>query len=380
MYKLRFIGNKGITLIALVVTIVVLLILAGISINAITANNGVVNQAQEAKIKTELSSVEEAYNVYLVNSEKTNRDGTDFSKVGFLTKVFIGDDQYVYAVNDLDKLNLDMDSGKGTIETAISKYEDLDDVYFVDEEGHAAYIKDGILYGSVDAKEGLKETDGDFFTFDEATGTITGIVENTSKDPNGIGYYYIKYSEDHENYGGYSSEVNIVIPSQINGVTVKAIGDRAFGAISNVESIVIPDTVETIGEYAFVDNNMKTITLPDSINSIGKGAFLRCRSLTEITIPKNVTTIDYETFRNCTNLTNVILPEGLTTIKSAAFRSCTSLKSIVIPSSVTSIASNGYGAFGSCTNLTSIVLKKGSTLEIPENKWKATNATVTVEQ
>ena len=51
--------NRGITLIALVVTIVVLLILAGISISMLTGQNGILNRAAEAKEKTEISSKEE---------------------------------------------------------------------------------------------------------------------------------------------------------------------------------------------------------------------------------------------------------------------------------------------------------------------------------
>ena len=52
-------GRKGITLIALVITIIVLLILAGVSIAMLTGENGILNQAQEAKEQTEYKSAEE---------------------------------------------------------------------------------------------------------------------------------------------------------------------------------------------------------------------------------------------------------------------------------------------------------------------------------
>ena len=55
----RNVNNNGITLIALVVTIIVLLILAGVSINMLTGQNGILNRAAEAKEKTETASKDE---------------------------------------------------------------------------------------------------------------------------------------------------------------------------------------------------------------------------------------------------------------------------------------------------------------------------------
>ena len=69
--------NKGITLIALVVTIIVLLILAGISIMMLTGENGILVRAQEAKSKTERAEAldfarMEAYNWFLEKKEQKN--------------------------------------------------------------------------------------------------------------------------------------------------------------------------------------------------------------------------------------------------------------------------------------------------------------------
>ena len=61
IHKLK--KNKGITLIALVVTIIVLLILAGISISMLTGQNGILNRAQEAKNKTQVANEKEAVNM-----------------------------------------------------------------------------------------------------------------------------------------------------------------------------------------------------------------------------------------------------------------------------------------------------------------------------
>ena len=64
----------GITLIALVITIIVLLILAGISISTLTGNNGILKQAQEAKMQTEKSSLIELIQIDIVEAQ-TNTNG-----------------------------------------------------------------------------------------------------------------------------------------------------------------------------------------------------------------------------------------------------------------------------------------------------------------
>ncbi len=89
--------NRGITLIALVVTIVVLLILAGISISMLTGQNGILNRAAEAKEKTEISSKEEqrklAQAEALMNTEKTTYKGITLPD-GFAPTKIDGEDSF----------------------------------------------------------------------------------------------------------------------------------------------------------------------------------------------------------------------------------------------------------------------------------------------
>ena len=87
--------EKAITLIALVVTIIVLLILAGISISMLTGQNGILNRASEAKEKTGTSNVEEqrklAQAEALINLEDTTYQGVTISK-GFAPTKIDGED------------------------------------------------------------------------------------------------------------------------------------------------------------------------------------------------------------------------------------------------------------------------------------------------
>jgi hypothetical protein len=84
---------------------------------------------------------------------------------------------------------------------------------------------------------------------------------------------------------------------------VVGVDDYAFTACSNLEYIIIPDTVEWIGDFAFCDCRLlESITIPESITKIGNSAFKGCRSLKSITIPESVTEIGSLAFRGCSSL------------------------------------------------------------------------------
>ena len=161
----------------------------------------------------------------------------------------------------------------------------------------------------------------------------------------------------------------VVIPKTIEGYEVKWIGDRYSGAavfqgFTGITSIVIPDSVISIGVSTFSGcTSLAEIVIPDSVTSIGGSAFSGCTSLAEIVIPDSVTSIGGFAFSGCTSLSKVDLPKTLTTIEAGTFRDCTSLKEIVIPDSVTEIRCNwGLGAFSGCTSLSKVDLSKNLTM------------------
>ena len=88
--------------------------------------------------------------------------------------------------------------------------------------------------------------------------------------------------------------------------------------------------------------NITSITIPDSITSIGNYAFYKCTKFTSINIPDSVTSIGNSAFNGCTSLTSITIPDGVTSIGSSAFWNCTSLASITIPDSVTSICDSAF--------------------------------------
>ncbi|MCL2765866.1 MAG: leucine-rich repeat protein [Treponema sp.] len=151
-----------------------------------------------------------------------------------------------------------------------------------------------------------------------------------------------------------TSLTSIVIPNNLT-----SIGDYAFGGCTSLTNIVIPNSVTSIGDSAFYQcTSLTSIVIPNSVTSIGDAAFAHCTNLTSIVIPNNLTSIGDYAFVGCTSLTNIVIPNSVTSIGQSAFSDCTSLTSIVIPNSVTSIGSN---VFAGCTSLTSIVIPNSVT-------------------
>lgn len=120
--------------------------------------------------------------------------------------------------------------------------------------------------------------------------------------------------------------------------------------ICGCNNTIIPNTVTTIGDYAFYGfTALTSITIPNSVVSINKGAFGYCSSLASLTIPSSVTSIGSDAFYNCLSLVSLKIPSSVTSIEEFAFSGCTSLTSVVIPASVSSI---GRDIFKHCTSLT----------------------------
>ena len=144
-----------------------------------------------------------------------------------------------------------------------------------------------------------------------------------------------------------SKEKNYIIPN-----SVTTIGKYAFSGCISLTSINIPNSVTTIGEDAFSNcHSLTSINIPNSVTIIGEGAFYCCDSFTSINIPNSVTTIGNFAFGYCLSITIINIPNSVTMIGKGAFSGCYSLTSINIPNSITTI---GESAFENCYFLTSI--------------------------
>ena len=138
--------------------------------------------------------------------------------------------------------------------------------------------------------------------------------------------------------------------------------------------LTIPDDITYISSAFSNCRSLTSVTIPNSVASIGGSAFSNCTGLTSITIPNSVTGIGNNAFSGCRGLTSVTIPNSVTSIGGSAFSNCTSLTSITIPNSVTDIGSR---AFSDCTGLTSVVIGNGVT-NIEDNAFKGCKNVETV--
>ncbi|MDR3333483.1 MAG: leucine-rich repeat domain-containing protein [Treponema sp.] len=123
-------------------------------------------------------------------------------------------------------------------------------------------------------------------------------------------------------------------------------------------SVILPDSVTSIGVYAFMYTSLLTIDLPDSVTSIGASAIRQCTSLTTIDLPDSLQTIANYAFYKCTSLTTLDFPDSLQSIGGNAFDGCSSLTTVTLrgstPPSLDSYAILGWSA------LTAIYVPEGS--------------------
>jgi len=167
--------------------------------------------------------------------------------------------------------------------------------------------------------------------------------------------------------GYIGTSMQIIIPSEIDGISVTDIGTRAFYNCSSLTDITIPNSLVNIGDWAFYGcSSLTSITIPDKVASIGEGAFAYCSSLLNIFVSPNnaiyeqINGVLYDKFKKVLHSfpcgkaeTDYQIPDGILIIENWAFLSCSSLTRITIPDSMTSI---GERAFATCTSLTSITI------------------------
>jgi len=133
-------------------------------------------------------------------------------------------------------------------------------------------------------------------------------------------------------------ELQVSVPLQIDGKTVRAVGERTFEGCKDMTGVVIPNGIKEIGDFAFNDcSSLVYISLPNTITEIAGFVFDDCISLVDILIPDSVTKIGVCSFYGCNSLQSIVLPDGVTSIGNRAFGRCRELSSITIPDSVISI-------------------------------------------
>lgn len=226
-----------------------------------------------------------------------------------------------------------------------------------------------------------------------------------------IDYSYIKYDGEDGYYvvrvSGYVNTLKgeLVIPSTYGEgdkkAPVKEIADEGFRG-SGITKLVIPASVTKIGIAAFAncprleevvfeegstlnelpqgifgyDASLTEVNIPDTVETLGYYSFLECTSLVTVNLPENLKRIADSAFENCYALSEIIFPDGLENIGSLSFYNC-ALTKVIIPDSVhdtkitktdsdgktdtQTVLGLGYGAFHTCRALKTVVVGSGIT-------------------
>jgi hypothetical protein len=159
---------------------------------------------------------------------------------------------------------------------------------------------------------------------------------------------------------GQTSLTNVAIPKSLTNI-----GDSAFFGCGRLTSFTIPNSVTSIGDGAFAGTGLTNVTIPSSVIEIGDGAFAYGVNLLAITVDglnPSYSSMDGVLFdKNQTFLlqfpgakvANYTVPNSVIKLERLAFSECSGLTSVMLPSSATNI---GDFAFFYCTSLTNVTI------------------------
>ena len=151
---------------------------------------------------------------------------------------------------------------------------------------------------------------------------------------------FYKINDEDVSFEGYEGDDDIiVVPEEIDGKKVTAIGGYAFREGNTVTDVTIPKSVTTIEDGAFKRcSSITNINVDENnVDYISRDGVLYDKKMTSLiwypsnksdtsyTIPETVTTIGYRAFYKCEKLKNIIIPESITEIGDEAFSGCTEL-------------------------------------------------------
>lgn len=334
-------ASNGITLIALVITIIVLLILAGISISMLAGDNSILQRAAQSKERTERAEIIETAQMDVLSAITENK-GNNLSESQFITilkKYFKNNEIPESLPSDLSKLELATLNEKYKIKVS---------------EIYTGNLATDIVNGSSsdwqlnEAKDTIIAYIGDGFDGD------TVIIPN-QVDGNqilNVGSGETPPSSIFKDTSSLIANKNLKISKGIVNINNYAF----YNCSSFIGDLSLPNGINNIGQSAFYNCfGFTALHLPNSVTKIKTCAFQNCSGFTgELKLSDNLTDIGTASFQGCTALTgNLIIPDSVKLIDAAAFLNCSELNgNLTIPNSVTTIGYNAFGGTGFSGTLT----------------------------
>ena len=184
---------------------------------------------------------------------------------------------------------------------------------------------------------------------------IVAVKSNVNADTFGVFKYSVSNDGNIVIVGLSDTSVTTIdIPSEIDGKPVTMIEKGAFQYCKNIKKVNIADSVEKIGDYAFVGCTgiTGTLAIPNSVREIGYYGFYGCTGITgTLVIPDSVETIGYSAFEGCTGVTELKIGNSVKKINSSSFEGCTDITEITIPDSVQTIGNQAFSGLYSLKTL-----------------------------
>ena len=337
--------EMGITLIALVVTVIVLIILAGVSIAMLVGENGIITQAQRAAQETEIKGDEEKIRLAINTAQIENNGNANIEKDDLEIALLENGTKSIVVDNEdgtrnvifLDSKKIYKLNSDGSIEDTNS---DFDSIYVAPDSQDEAR-NEGVIGIGTDGQP----VDMDLWEYTLLEDGTYGL--NTEETVNDI-------EKKSSGYKGSIASNNIegTIPVYIkkdeNWKPVTDLTLTFYNQTELIEFPQIPSTVNSIVETFYGCTNLKDTNIVISGSVIDmRGAFYGCASIvTSPSIPSSVREIDY-LFKDCTALKNISNIPNVTSL-AHVLSGCSNLKEIPkIPETVTNLRST----FINCTNL-----------------------------
>ena len=296
--------KKGITLIALIITIIVLLILAGISISLVMGDNGILSKAQKSKKQTVIGDVKDTAEIIRGEYEVDNKGKSPTSRYiieklieqGKITSSQVedyGDDTgvgiiivenenveisgfndwvmaWTYNDNTWSETKTPNDTRKSELVgdvVAIVYLTDTDE-YWLDITGNVDIVSNVREYGMINIEK------------DTQVASLSVLDAKPIEQLSAI-YYPCIYP-----WTGMSNIVKLTINDGITGIGADAFRDMSFNELS------LGNTIEYIGDWAFVYCSLpEEIIIPDSVINLNHGAFQQCKGLKRVVLGNSVETI-----------------------------------------------------------------------------------------
>lgn len=200
----------------------------------------------------------------------------------------------------------------------------------------------------------------------EVDGIYYNITDETAKTVE-VTYKGASYTTEDE----YAENVTIPESVSYNGKTysVTSIGEYAYGYCKNLNSVVIPNSVTSIGKGAFSSSSITEIIIPNSVTTICDFAFATCNEMASVSIPNSVISIAEYAFYFCFSLKSVTMGNSVSSIGDYVFAYCQKLRYVTSLNPTPPVC--GSGVFDNIETYASLTIpESGISAYKSANVWK----------